>query len=391
MVVYLSYFILFPQGDSISPINNISAVKEPNQSPIILGLISDRNSPQKFGTTITWTANAVDLDGDKIFYKFFIDGKPQTNWSENSMWEWKTIDADVGEMSIGVQVRDGRHAGSSGSDDFKNTYFTITEAKSEPPTETPPAISESPEPKTTSPNPQIQYCEAFASQGEYSEAIQCYDELISLKPLDETLLLRKGNSLLFLGRSVEAITIFDKAINVNPNYALAWHSKAAALRDIGKTNDFLLAEEMAIKLDSNCAICWYGKSIALEDSGQHDAATKALEKAIQINRTAVLDALWHNGLANIYTGNYGKALAAFNQLLDIDPNSAKGWANKGVALSDLGRYVEANEAFEKAVGINPDMAVAWYDKGIVLQKLNLVDESNAAFSKAKYLGYSGPA
>ncbi len=37
--------------------------------------------------------------------------------------------------------------------------------------------------------------------------------------------------------------------------------------------------------------------------------------------------------------------------------------NKGVALKIQGKYDEAIEALDKAIEINPDFAEAWYNKG----------------------------
>jgi Flp pilus assembly protein TadD len=237
----------------------------------------------------------------------------------------------------------------------------------------------------------IDACNSLATQGKYTEANQCYDYLIASSPEDENLLYKKGVALLFLGRSAEAKDLFEKVIKVNPNSVKAWHAKGAAANDLGNPNELLSAEERAIKIDPNCAICWLGKGVAFDALGKHDNAVQARKQAVQMDRKSVIDTLLSNGLGYINTGNYVKALDSLNQLLDIEPNSDKGWANKGVALSGLGRNAEANQAFDRALGINPNMAVAWYDKGIIQQRMNLMTESNAAIARAKELGYSGPS
>lgn len=48
---------------------------------------------------------------------------------------------------------------------------------------------------------------------------------------------------------------------------------------------------------------------------------------------------------------YDEALAAFNKALEIDPQYADAWNNKGFALNFLGRHDEAIKAFDMAIEI----------------------------------------
>lgn len=48
---------------------------------------------------------------------------------------------------------------------------------------------------------------------------------------------------------------------------------------------------------------------------------------------------------------YDEALAAFNKALEIDPQCADAWNNKGFALNFLGRHDEALKAFDMAIEI----------------------------------------
>jgi tetratricopeptide (TPR) repeat protein len=74
--------------------------------------------------------------------------------------------------------------------------------------------------------------------------------------------------------------------------------------------------------------------------------------------------------------------------LDIDPQDASAWCNKGVTFSQLGWLEEAVERFETAINIDPDLASAWHNKGITLLKLNRDNEAKNALDRAKKLGFS---
>ena len=103
------------------------SVTSPNSPPTIDDLTSDKTSPQDASTTINWTANAIDPDGDLVLYKFFLDGKPMTQWAEDKTWMW--VAGQAGSYRVEVQVRDAKHADSDGQDDRRGESFTINEPK----------------------------------------------------------------------------------------------------------------------------------------------------------------------------------------------------------------------------------------------------------------------
>jgi Flp pilus assembly protein TadD len=51
-------------------------------------------------------------------------------------------------------------------------------------------------------------------------------------------------------------------------------------------------------------------------------------------------------------------------------------------------YDEAIDAFDKAIEINPEYAGAWNNKGVALKLIGRTKESDAAYAKAKEPGYS---
>jgi Flp pilus assembly protein TadD len=53
-----------------------------------------------------------------------------------------------------------------------------------------------------------------------------------------------------------------------------------------------------------------------------------------------------------------------------------------------GKYNDTIKAFDKAIEIEPQYALAWYNKGVALKLLDRTTEADAAFAKAKELGYT---
>ncbi|MDD4651036.1 MAG: hypothetical protein PHQ34_02285 [Methanothrix sp.] len=96
-----------------------------NETPVIESLSLDKESPQEAGAVITWTAEAHDPENDLLFYRFLLNGRPMTEWTSNNIWIWESTDKDEGTNQIDVQVRDGKHSGSSACDDSAAAKFEI--------------------------------------------------------------------------------------------------------------------------------------------------------------------------------------------------------------------------------------------------------------------------
>lgn len=103
-----------------------------NQAPSAKSLTPDQEGPLTAGSTIIWTGNAYDPDGDKLLYQFWLNGpmtgnkwKPMTGWTENNTWNWTTSPVDSGVNIIDLRVRDGRHAAPWAYDSHISTEFDI--------------------------------------------------------------------------------------------------------------------------------------------------------------------------------------------------------------------------------------------------------------------------
>jgi len=117
-----------------------------NEPPTATGLVPNRESPQIAGSSIVWTATAADLNGDQIYYRFWLKGpstgnnwKDMTGWTANNQWTWWTANSDVGTNQVNVWVRDGKHAGTESWDSYQVRDVTVL--SSGPATNQPPTAS----------------------------------------------------------------------------------------------------------------------------------------------------------------------------------------------------------------------------------------------------------
>ncbi|MBN1181514.1 MAG: tetratricopeptide repeat protein, partial [Bacteroidales bacterium] len=114
---------------------------------------------------------------------------------------------------------------------------------------------------------------------------------------------------------------------------------------------------------------------------RNEEALSASEKAIELDPDYAL--AWNNkGAVLVNLGRNEEALSALEKAIELDFNSANAWNIKGNALYGLDRYEEAISAYNKAIEIDPEFAFAWYNKGNVLYILYLNEEALLAYNKA---------
>jgi len=95
---------------------------------------------------------------------------------------------------------------------------------------------------------------------------------------------------------------------------------------------------------------------------------------------------WHNkGKALFESGYYEEALETTEKIVRLNPDYLAAWVNKGSALLKLSRYEEALEAAEKAIDLNPNEPRAWDNKGWTLYNLGRFREAQKAYEEVNKL------
>ncbi|HYZ96412.1 MAG TPA: tetratricopeptide repeat protein, partial [Nitrososphaeraceae archaeon] len=121
-------------------------------------------------------------------------------------------------------------------------------------------------------------------------------------------------------------------------------------------------EEMARKI----------KEIPINKKTQNTISTDSIQSFSQDNNKPIpcnhkdleinpenADAYNNKGLSLYYSGNYNEAIECYDKALEINPENADAYNNKGISLYYGGNYNEAIECYDKALEINPDYAQAY--------------------------------
>lgn len=170
-------------------------------------------------------------------------------------------------------------------------------------------------------------------------------------------------------------------------------------KDISKfpTLDFIekISPELIEKLDEHSRrldfVEQFGLPIKPEDyinrgfdlinKNKYEPALEAFEQAIELEPNSFRGWLG-KGIVLDKQEKYDEALIACEKTIELKPEEAFTWNNKGVTLNNLERFEEALKPIEKALEIMPTYALAWVNKGKGLIKLKRYDESLEAHKKA---------
>lgn len=90
----------------------------------------------------------------------------------------------------------------------------------------------------------------------------------------------------------------------------------------------------------------------------------------------------NRGLAYRRKGEYDKAIAAFNKIIDLYPGYAVAYNNRGRAHRSKGEYDKAIADFNKAIQLDPNLAAVGYQNlGYAYKALGMRAEAIADFQK----------
>jgi len=64
-------------------------------------------------------------------------------------------------------------------------------------------------------------------------------------------------------------------------------------------------------------------------------------------------------------GKYEEAIKCYDKAIEIKPDYALAWYNKGYTLRRQGKSEEVLKCYDRAIKIKPDYVDAWFGKGII--------------------------
>jgi tetratricopeptide (TPR) repeat protein len=129
---------------------------------------------------------------------------------------------------------------------------------------------------------------------------------------------------------------------------------------------------------------YYHTAIAHSHRSESQTAALFYQKALDLDVPELVKLPALNNLGNLCQaqGDSKSAIAAYQQVIDIAPNFAKGFYNLGIALKASGQLQQAIGAYDRAIAIEPEYAEAHQNLGVALVHSGQIQQAIAAFTSA---------
>ncbi|MBW4493749.1 MAG: DUF563 domain-containing protein [Oscillatoria princeps RMCB-10] len=222
---------------------------------------------------------------------------------------------------------------------------------------------------------------ALSYQGNYDEAIACWQRAIDLKPDFAEAHQNQAEVFQKLGEFEKAIPCYFKAVGILPDWTEGYYNLGLCFYRQDKLDEAVVCFQQAIQIQPDFAPACGDLGYALLKQGKLDEAVACFRKAIQIQPIfAQAYCQWSDTLAK--QGKSKEAIlsnAGFLKTLHSQVESAELYYYLGKALAAGSQFSEASACFQKAREINPDLASAISDFIASLHRQGERDETAAGF------------
>jgi tetratricopeptide (TPR) repeat protein len=142
-----------------------------------------------------------------------------------------------------------------------------------------------------------------------------------------------------------------------------------------------LSEAKPNKSALDPAAIYFHRGNAYNKKGEYDRAIADFNQAIQLNPK---DAKAFNNRGNAYDekGEYNRAIADFNEALKLNPKDAGAFNNRGSSYHKKGEYNRAAADFNEALKLNPKDACAFNNRGIFYYNKEEYNRAIADFDRS---------
>lgn len=154
------------------------------------------------------------------------------------------------------------------------------------------------------------------------------------------------------GDRIGAVRVLEQALQIKPLNDSLWLKKAEHLLEMGNGEEALAAANRAAELRPGDTKTWYTIALIQNQLGDRERELAAYDNVLRIN-PAHAPALLNKGATLFEMGRLEWSLKVFNDLVHRYPQEPRGWNNRGLALKAMGRAVEAMASFEKAHALDP--------------------------------------
>ena len=190
------------------------------------------------------------------------------------------------------------------------------------------------------------------TSGDYSEAVATFERVVTMLPRSGRVAQNLAHAFRHAQRYDEAIRWFDTAIELDPALIGAHNGLGNCYREISKYERAARAYNQASSLDPRNAEILYNLAIPHVDMGALDEALAVADRAIEQQP----DAGWTHlarGKALDSHARYEEARAAYERGVELDPGNISGLMSLAVIYGRLWQTDKAIATYNQILEIDP--------------------------------------
>ena len=204
---------------------------------------------------------------------------------------------------------------------------------------------------------------------------------------------KRGGGTVYSQNAPEVVPEVSEASNQDPGASPTDEAigRASSLEAQGRTDEAIrswgaIAESAeASEKKALAAKAWIRSAYLLAASSPKDAI-EDFSKAIDLDPDNA-KAYYNRGTARAQLEMHEAALADFDKAIELDPASATVYCNRGAIKAKMKRLREAIPDFSKAIELDPGDATAYYNRGVSKAALGRHSDAERDFEAAGALGH----
>lgn len=225
----------------------------------------------------------------------------------------------------------------------------------------------------------------------YFEEIKVFptsSHVVAQKQISDKDYFQKGSLSFQQSNFTDAIVQFDKAIALNPNYTEAYFDRGVSKANLGQNEAAILDYQKSEELGLRTSILYSNYGIAYYQLKQFDKALAYLEKAVEIDANNSYAYKCRGDIKYDRNDNKG-AINDYTTAILLKPSAANYFA-RALAFYYLKEYKKAIADMDIAIELNPNVAQYYFDRGDAKEMLSDFNGACRDWQTAKEKGYEVP-
>jgi tetratricopeptide (TPR) repeat protein len=242
--------------------------------------------------------------------------------------------------------------------------------------------------------------------GRYRDALELYEEALTLDGGVARALAGKGMALAQLGRAAEGLDLALAALAADPGYFIAYNALGLCYHRLGREEEAREAYERGIAVSRENPRVLYNYACYWSARGDGDKCREYLTRAFQYLDSDIIehskkdpdlveyiDRGWfrelhqaakflEKGVTEFMAERFDESAAAFREALALDADHIRAHAGLALSLAQLGSPAEGLASAEEAVRLNANYVRGYAAKAVCLKRLKRLDEARETFEYA---------